>query len=142
MENPNLTEVATVMSRRVLVIEDEPAIRNILYVLLAALKCEGDVAYSGQQALAMISRECFDVVLLDIRCADPTADQILSKIVEIRPNLMGRVLVITGEVSDPNVLEMLTRNSVPSIPEARLVQDLWGRLRTLFGQLQPPKAVQ
>ena len=130
------------MSRKVLVIEDEPAIRNTLYVLLSALKCEGDVACSGQQALAMISRECFDAVLLDIRCANPPADQILSKIIEIRPNLMGRVLVITGEVSDPKVLEMLTRNSVPSIPQARLVQDLWGRLGTLFGQLQSPKAIQ
>ncbi|MGH9431555.1 MAG: response regulator [Terriglobia bacterium] len=130
------------MPRKVLVIEDEPAIRNTLYVLLAALKCEGDVAYSGQQALAMISRESFDAVLLDVRCADPPAEQVLSKIIEIRPNLMGRVLVITGEFSDPVVLEMLTRNSVPSIPQARLVQDLWGRLRTLFGQLQSSKVVQ
>jgi DNA-binding NtrC family response regulator len=130
------------MPRKILVIEDEPAIRNTLYVLLAALKCEGDVAYSGQQALAMISREAFDAVLLDIRCADPPADEVLSKIIEIRPNLMGRVLVITSEVSDPVVLKMLSKNSVPSIPQARLVQDLWGRLRTLFGQMQSSKVVQ
>jgi DNA-binding NtrC family response regulator len=134
--------MVSAMPRKVLVIEDEPSIRNILYVLLSALKCEGDVAYSGQQALAMISRECFDAVLLDIRCSGPPADEILSRIIEIRPNLMGRVLVITGEVSDTKVLEMLARNSVPSIPQARLVQDLWGRLRTLFGQLQSSKVIQ
>ena len=55
---------------------------------------------------------------------------------------MGRVLAITREVSDPLVLGMLTGNSVPSIPQARLVQELWERLRTLFGPLQSSKAVQ
>ena len=121
------------LHRKVLIIEDEPSIRNILYVLLAGLGCEGDVAYSGQQALAMISREQFDAVLLDLRCTDVTAAQMVSQIKEIRPSLLGRVLVITGEVTDPQAMELIERHVLPHIPGSRLISDLWGQLRGILG---------
>lgn len=122
------------MRRKVLVIEDESSIRNMIYVLLGALKCEGDVAYSGQQALAMIRRESFDAVLLDLRCANLDPDQVISKIHEIRPSLVGRVLFITGEVSDSKAMELIEHSCVPCVRRTRLMQELWGRLRLLLGQ--------
>ena len=122
------------MRRKVLVIEEESSIRNMIYMLLDALKCEGEVAYSGQQALAMIRRESFDAVLLDLRCSDFTPDQVVSKIHEIRPNLMGRILFITGEVSDAKTMEFIERSCVPCVRQGRLMNELWDRLRLLFGQ--------
>ncbi len=121
------------MTRKVLVIERESSIRNMIYVLLGALKCEGDVAYSGQQALAMIQRESFDAVLLDLRCADAGPDQVVSKIHEIRPNLVGRILFITSEVSDAETLEFIERGCVPCVHHGRVIQELWERLRLLLG---------
>lgn len=121
------------MRRKVLVIEDESSIRNIIYVLLGALKCDGEVAYSGQQALGMISRESYDAVLLDLRAAEFPPDEVVSKIQQIRPSLMGRILFITGEVSNPETLEMIERNCVPCVRRGRLMADLWDRLRVLFG---------
>ena len=55
--------------RKVLIIEDEPSIRNVLYVLLAGLGCDGDVAYDTHMALSMIRQDRFDAVLLDLRSA-------------------------------------------------------------------------
>lgn len=124
--------------RKVLIIEDEPTIRNVLYVLVAGLGCEGDVAYSGQQALAMVSRESFDAVLLDLRCSNLAAEQVVCEIKEIRPNLVGRVLVITGEVSDPQTMELIERYCLPHVSRSRLMQDLWGRLRALLGISKAP----
>lgn len=124
--------------RRVLIIEDEPAIRNILYVLLAGLGCEGDVAHSGRQALAMVGRESFDAVLLDIRCSDIPAEQVVAQIREIRPSLIGRVLIITGEVADPATLELLERYCLPHIPRHRVMHDMWNRLRAVLGISHSP----
>ena len=118
--------------RKVLIIEDEPSIRNVLYVLLAGLGCEGDVAYDGRQALAMIRQESFDAVLLDLRCSNLPAEKVVSEIVELRPNLVGRVLVITGEVADSKTMEIIERNCLPHMPRSRVVEDLWGRLRSLL----------
>lgn len=119
--------------RKVLIVEDDLSIRNLLYVLLAGLGCEGDIAYSGQQALAMIGRENFEAVLLDLRSSNLPADQVLSQIREIRPNLVGRVLVITGEVADAETLELIERHCAHHIPRSRLSIDLWERLRTILG---------
>jgi CheY-like chemotaxis protein len=48
--------------RKVLIVEDEPSIRNVLYVLLAGLGCDGEVANDTKQALFMIRKEQFDAV--------------------------------------------------------------------------------
>jgi DNA-binding NtrC family response regulator len=124
--------------RKVLIVEDEPSIRNVLFVLLAGLGCEGDVAYSGRQALAMLSAEKFDAVLLDLRCRQLPAEQVVSAIQEIRPSLVGRVLVITGEVTDPKTLELLERHCLPHIPEGNVKDWLWDRLKPLLGLSRTP----
>jgi DNA-binding NtrC family response regulator len=124
--------------RKVLIIEDEPSIRNTLYVLLAGLGCEGDIAYNGQQALSMITRDKFDAVLLDLRCSNLSPEQVMADIKELRPNLVGRVLVITGEVTDLATMEFIERNCLPHIPRDKLMQELWGRLRGLLGASTSP----
>jgi len=115
------------------VIEDEPSIRNIIYVLLAGLDCESEVAHSGQQALRMISRESFDAVLLDLRSTDLAPEEIVAQIKKINPSLVGRVLVITGEVADEKTLEWIEAQCLTPVAGNRIMSDLWGRLRGLFG---------
>ena len=122
-----------------LVVEDEPAIRNVLYVLLAGVGCEGIAAYSGQQALSMISRDRYDAVLLDLRCVNLPAKEIVSQINDLRPSLVGRILVITGEVHDTETMEMIKRHCLPHVAQNRLAQDLWARLKTLLGLSHSPK---
>jgi DNA-binding NtrC family response regulator len=119
--------------RKVLIIEDDASIRNVLYVLLASQRCEGDVATSSRQALAMIGREAFDAILFDVRCQNVLPDQMLSQISELRPNLVGRVLVITGELTDAKSLEMIERNCLPHISRSKLTTDLLGQIRALLG---------
>jgi two-component system response regulator PilR (NtrC family) len=124
--------------RKVLIVEDEPSIRNILYVLLADLGCDGDVASGSRMALSMIRQESFDAVLLDLRCSQLPAEEMVAQIRELRPNLVGRVLVITGEVTDPRTLEMIERNCLPHVPRNRVIEELWERLRNLLGFSRSP----
>ncbi len=119
--------------RKVLIIEDEPSIRNVLFVLLAGLGCEGDVAYTGQQALAMVSRESFDAVLLDLRCNNLGAEEVVSQIKDINPNLVGRVLVITGQVTDPETMDLISRHLLPHVSHDHLMPDLFCKLRAILG---------
>jgi hypothetical protein len=66
------------------------------------------------------------------------AEEMVSAIKELRPNLVGRVLVITGEVSDPQTMELIKRHCLPHISRHRMMQDLWERLRTLLGFSRSP----
>jgi DNA-binding NtrC family response regulator len=110
--------------RKVLIIEDEPSIRNVLYVLLAGLGYDGDTASDAHQALSMIRQGQFDAVLLDLRSSELSPEQMVCAITELRPSLMGRVLVISGEVSSPSTIEMLERYAVPHVPRSRVTSDL------------------
>ena len=123
--------------RKILIVEDEPSIRNSLYVLLAGLGCDGDVAHDASQALSMIRKNRFDAVLLDLRCAHLPPDEMVSAISELRPSLVGHVLVITGEVTDPNTLATLEQGALPHVPRDRVVSELWQRLRGLLELNQP-----
>ena len=119
--------------RKILIIEDEPAIRNVLFALLAGQGCESDVAHDAHHALSMIQQHQFDAVLLDMRSSHLPPDQTVSALTKLKPSLVGRVLVITGEVSDPKTLELLERCAAPHISRNKVASDLWGRLRALLG---------
>lgn len=117
--------------RKVLIVEDDLSISNLLYVLLEGLNYDGEVAMGGRQALAMIERDSFDAILLDLRYSNLSAKQWVSRIAEIQPSLLDRVLVITGEVADPNVVDLLERHCLPHVPQNRLMEDLHQRLLSL-----------
>ncbi len=131
---------ASLPRRKVLVIEDEPDIRNVLYVLLAGLGCDGDVAPDGRQALAMISRESFDTVLLDLRCSRISPEKVVSEIKAICPRLIGRVLVITGETTDPQTLAMLEDHCLPHVSRDGLLHGIWARIQELLSPFLPADA--
>jgi DNA-binding NtrC family response regulator len=119
--------------RNVLVIEDEPSMRNVLYVLLAGLGCEGEVASDGRQALAKIGKTNFCAVLLDLRCSNMPACEMVAAIRDISPTLVGKVLVITGEVADAATMDLIKQNCWPHIPRQRAMQELWQGLHSLVG---------
>ena len=92
--------------RKVLIVEDDSAIQKLLMALLAL---GGEVPRVSEQSLAKISRELFDSVILDLRCSGTPPADARSGVQEIRPTLVGRVLVITGQVGDPDTLESIAR---------------------------------
>ena len=118
--------------RKVLIVEQELPIRNVLFTLLASLGCDRNAVPSGREALARLSRESFDAVLLDLRCSDLPPDEVVSGIHHIRPSLIGHVLVITGEVADAETLAVIERHLLLHVAQDRLWQDLRGYLRALF----------
>jgi len=122
--------------RKVLLIEGEPVARELLRVLIKNLGCHGEVAADGQQALAMVSSEDFDAVLLDLRSSSLPPEEVVAGIHDIRPSLVGRVLVITGEVDDHSTLDLIERFFLLRIRQSRVISDLVGRLRALL-QIAP-----
>ncbi|MEJ2008661.1 MAG: hypothetical protein P8Z30_10990 [Acidobacteriota bacterium] len=128
-------------NRKVLLIEGEPAASDLLRVLMDKLGCRGELAANGQQALAMVDRKDYDAVLLDLRSSNLPPEDVVSGIHEIRPSLIGRVLVITGEVDDRDTLDLVERYFLLQIRRSRLINDLVGRLRALLRIAPSPSEV-
>jgi DNA-binding response OmpR family regulator len=128
--------------RKVLLIESEPVAREVLRVLVNNLGCHGEVVDDGQQALAIIRCEDFDAVLLDLRSSSLPPEEVVSGIHDLRPSLVGRVLVITGEVDDNSTLDLIERYFLLQIRRSRLIFDLVGRLRALLRIAPSPSEIQ
>lgn len=82
------------MPYKVLVVDDEAPVRALFDDLLKKEKCTVKPASSGEEALELINKEDFDVVLLDIKLGGMSGLETLKKIKELKPKTA--VIMITG----------------------------------------------
>jgi hypothetical protein len=112
--------------RRVLTLRDEPSIRKMLALLSRQF---GRLAASSSERkgpLAKYAPENFDSMLLNLRCSTSAKEERLSGVHEIRASMVGRVLVVTGEVRDRHTMELIDRICVPNAGS-------WSAVRALVG---------
>ncbi|MFA5411222.1 MAG: response regulator [Candidatus Omnitrophota bacterium] len=82
------------MSYRVLVVDDEAPVRDLFADLLKAEKCAVKCVANGEEALALVDKEDFDVALLDIKLPGISGIETLKKMKEKKPGLIA--IMITG----------------------------------------------
>jgi DNA-binding NtrC family response regulator len=82
---------------RVLILEDEPALRRALQRALIAFGYE--VASSGDpsSAYVMLAESRFDALVLDIRLPHTLGDAFYFAVVRQWPHLRGRVILMSGD---------------------------------------------
>jgi DNA-binding NtrC family response regulator len=85
---------------RVLIVDDEPAICKALKVALERAGYEATTSQSGDSALAQLSIEPFDVLLLDLRIPDTRGDVVFELAAATHPHLRHQTLFMTGDISD------------------------------------------
>lgn len=81
---------------RVLIVDDEPAIRNSLVEFLEDCQFDLYAADSAEHALDLIARIPIDVAVVDIRLPKLDGDSLIMQAHLLRPNL--RFLIHTGSV--------------------------------------------
>jgi len=79
---------------RVLVVEDEPDVADMLQELLVDLGYEVEIAVSGQEALGLVPVYRPDAVLLDLNMPGLPGSQVLEQLLRVDPHLP--VIIVTG----------------------------------------------
>lgn len=80
---------------RVLIIEDNPLARETIEDVLSGLDCKFTWAESGEQALPLIKRATFDVIIMDIRLPGIDGLETFKRAKALRANL-APVIILTG----------------------------------------------
>ncbi len=86
------------MGFRILIIDDEPTLRESLEFALAASGYEVFAARTGEEGLELLSTANPDLILLDHWLPGINGDQVLSKVKEIRPDLPVIIMTAQGSV--------------------------------------------
>jgi DNA-binding response OmpR family regulator len=84
----------------VLVVEDDAAIRMGVCDALESAKYVATAVDSGEQAISMVQRTAFDLVLLDVVLPGQDGMQVIRTIREMSPSLPVIMLTARGDVKD------------------------------------------
>lgn len=83
---------------RVLVVDDEEAIRTMLVEVLAAIDLECIEAADGAEALECIAREPFDLIICDVRMPVVDGIRFRRELADNHPDLLERLIFTSGDV--------------------------------------------
>lgn len=94
---------------KILVIDDEKAIRNTLKEVLEYENHKVDLAEDGIVGLEMFSKESYDIVLCDIKMANMDGIEVLEKIEEITTDIP--VIMISGHGNIDTAVEAIKKGA-------------------------------
>lgn len=115
--------------KRILVVEDEPAICQVCLRTLTSEGFDVDVAINGMVAQDMLGKKEYDLCLVDIRTPVMNGKELYQYIKEEHPELTDKVIFSTGDVLDSKLELFLSEINRPYLPKPFTPDELVAAVR-------------
>ena len=102
---------------RLLVVDDEPMILDLIVDLFHDQEVQVDTAANGNEACRKIKQKAYDVVLTDVRMPQMNGLELYSQILGMRPEMQGRVIFMTGDLIDEEISGFISKVEAVRIPK-------------------------
>lgn len=109
---------------RLLVIDDEPSIVEILSMALRQDGYEVDATTSGVEGLKRAVAEAYDLLLLDIRLPDIDGITLYQQLRDARPDLALHTIFITGDTVGEHTWAFLEQTGNPTLTKPFDIDDV------------------
>ena len=109
---PVVAELST-SGHRVLVIDDEVDVADIIATILRSQGHAVDIAHSGREALHRLDAVVYDVILSDLRMPGLDGERLFEHLLRERPGLVDRVAFVTGDAMGRRAQSFLRRSGRP-----------------------------
>ena len=119
-------------TRHILIVDDEPNIREILQRSLEFERYTVDLAEDGQEAWRKLGVMKYDCVVLDLKMPVMGGQELFQRIAEVDPDLTGKVLFITGDTANPENNDFLSSKSNPVLIKPFEPKEFRHQLKTLL----------
>jgi DNA-binding NtrC family response regulator len=114
----------------VLVVDDEPIIRDTLAEFLTQEGCQVVACHSGEEALARAEERCFDAVLCDMQLPGIDGLQLLERLRCLSPETF--VLLITAYATVENAIEAFQRGAHDYLIKPIILGEVLAKIRRLL----------
>lgn len=84
------------MAHRILVVDDEPHIRDFLVDFLTTFGHRVESAANGNEALTLLMQRSFALILTDLNMPEMDGEALYQKIAQTWPHLASRVVFVTS----------------------------------------------
>ncbi len=116
--------ISTAQPIRILMVDDEPLIAQLVVDVLTTEGYEVDTAASGLLALDRIKEGSYDLILSDLRMPDLDGFALYHELERRRPDLVRRMIFISGTTEHPEHQKFLDEAVVPILSKPFHVEDL------------------
>jgi signal transduction histidine kinase len=96
-----------VARKRILVVEEEVQIRDLLVDVLKGEGHKVDTVSSGTSALELIDRNPYDLIMTDVQMAELSGRELYASLKEKDSSLERRVVFMTGDIMNSETLQFL-----------------------------------
>jgi len=117
---------------RVLVVDDEPELADLMRAMLEGAGYEVATAESGALALELLATARFDAVVSDLRMPDMDGAALWRAISEQHPALARRVLFVTGDTLSLDARKFLKASRCAGLDKPFSKADLLGKVADLL----------
>lgn len=114
---------------RVLVVDDEAPVRSLTQAILGGAGYEVMTAATGAEALRLLSRGGFEVVITDLRMPGMSGADLYHEIRERWPELAEHVLFVTGDIEGDSGSRPLAQDEVHYLEKPFTTQQLLQSVR-------------
>jgi signal transduction histidine kinase/CheY-like chemotaxis protein len=115
---PAGSAIAAARRARVLVIDDEPAVRSVSQRLIESLGHDVVTAANVDEALGAVCRTDFDSIICDYRLGSETATQFVDRLPAERAGSITETMIIaTGATTDSGVSKLVERCGLRLLPK-------------------------
>lgn len=127
------------MSARVLVVEDDDAIRALMTVHLENAGCDVDVACTASSAVARLALVPYHLVLLDLGLPDFDGVTVCRRIRQAEMNRDVLVLAVSARHLESDVVLALESGADAFMRKPFSIDELRWRIQTLLSRLRTPE---
>ena len=121
---------------RILVLDDEPAIRDFLGRILSRGGYEPVLASSGDSALKIVRDNPPDAILCDHRMAGMTGIAFHAAVAEIKPSLASRFVFMSGDVLNVELSEFAVTHGVTLLAKPFDIESVDRAVAGVMGPVQ------
>jgi signal transduction histidine kinase/CheY-like chemotaxis protein len=109
LSEPDTGEAGEVVKARILVVDDEPAITQVLKRVLTDEGYEVEITGKAQAALGLIKGGKYALILLDIKLPDMSGIELYQHLDKTAMSLTQRIIFITGDVLGTDTMDFFSR---------------------------------
>lgn len=121
----------------ILLVEDEATLRSAMSRYLTRAGYVVHLAAGGHEALAQLTEQRYDVVLLDLRMDDLPGDEVYRELERRSPAQAARVLFITGDMHSTSAAEFVRTTGRSVLPKPFELSELGQKVAELLAVFAP-----
>jgi two-component system capsular synthesis sensor histidine kinase RcsC len=120
---------------KILVVDDEPLVRQAITKLLQHCGHQVESVENGEAALVCLAQRRFDIVVTDLSMPDMQGDELVARIRQVLPNQL--IILSTAFAEEYNMFDQSTRRVDALLLKPFSIDDLNETIERLFAKAPP-----